>query len=103
MQKSSRFAPAAASLVLGILLLFSQPVAAQGPTRPPTRTSPNSASVPSHVYSVSGMVSDADGNNRMNGIRVELHSLTGAPVGSAMTSGDGNFEIDNVAEGNYQV
>ena len=103
MYKSLSFNPAAASVLLAILLLFSQPSAAQGPTKPPARPNPNSPSINSHVYSVSGMVSDANSNNRMNGIRVELHALTGGIAGTAVTSGDGNFEIANVAEGSYQV
>ncbi len=49
------------------------------------------------------MVSDAETHTRINSVRVEIRSFGGGMVASGFTSGDGNFEIENVSAGSYQV
>jgi Flp pilus assembly protein TadD len=85
--------------LISLLCFFSKPAAAQKPPLPPTRPSPTIST----TYSVSGRVSDAGDNTRINSVRVELRAFTGATVASAFTSGDGNFEFLNVARGSYQL
>jgi Carboxypeptidase regulatory-like domain/Tetratricopeptide repeat len=101
MSKFFKFDPHIASLLVGALLLFSQQGTAQGPTKQPSR--PNIGTSIPHSFSVSGMVSDAESHTKINGVRVELRSFTGGTVASGFTSGDGNFQIENVAQGSYQV
>jgi Flp pilus assembly protein TadD len=88
------------TLALAYLFLsFCQPLCAQKPPLPPTRPSPTIST----TFSVSGRVSDAGDNTRINSVRVELRAFSGATVSSAFTSGDGNFEFLNVARGSYQL
>lgn len=54
-------------------------------------------------YSVTGRVSDGSDHTMLNSVRVELRSFGGAMVASAFTSGDGNFDIENVARGSYML
>ncbi len=54
-------------------------------------------------YAVSGVVRD-NHNNGLSGIRVELQSTeTGRTVASALTWGNGTFEIPNVPKGQYEI
>ena len=39
----------------------------------------------------------------LNSVRVELRSFGGAMVAAAFTSGDGNFDFENVAQGSYML
>jgi predicted Zn-dependent protease len=55
------------------------------------------------MYSVSGMVSDAQSHSALNSIRVELRSFGGGTVASGFTSGNGNFELPNVPNGSYEL
>ncbi len=93
----------ATSFLMGVLILISQPVAAQTQVKPPSRTGPNSGTVTPRTYTVSGMVSDADSHTRIDSVRVELRSQVGGLAGTVFTSGDGNFQFNNIAPGNYQV
>src|ERR1700730_1111877 len=54
-------------------------------------------------YSVTGRVSDGSDHTMLNSVRVELRSFGGAMVASAFTSGDGNFDFENVARGSYML
>jgi Flp pilus assembly protein TadD len=55
------------------------------------------------TYSVSGWVSDAQNQGRIESARVELHAITGGIVGSTFSRGNGDFEFDNVPEGVYTL
>lgn len=90
-------------LLMGVLLLFSQPIAAQVQTKPPSRSGPSMGTINPHTYSVSGMVSDGESHTRIDNVRVELRSQLGGSAGTVFTSGDGNFQFNNVAAGSYQV
>src|SRR6202040_2912775 len=55
------------------------------------------------TYSVTGRVSDASDHTMLNSVRVELRSFGGAMVASAFTSGDGNFDFEDVTQGSYML
>lgn len=49
------------------------------------------------------MVSDADSHTRIDGVRVDLRAITGGTVATAFTSGNGNFQFNNIPGGSYDV
>ncbi len=94
-----------APLLAGVLLLIPAPVSAQRqPTpQPQPQPNPNIETTQPRTYSVAGMVSDAQTNVRLDSVKVELRQFTGGTVATEFTSGEGNFEFENVAEGSYQI
>ncbi len=63
----------------------------------------NPSSTATRTFSVTGRVSDASNHTMMKSVRVELRSFEGGMVASAFTSGDGDFEFENVARGSYEL
>jgi Flp pilus assembly protein TadD len=91
------------SVLIGVLISFCEPIAAQkGPSRS-TGSNPNTGTIQPHRYSVSGKVSDAQTHSDINDVRVDLRSFSGATVATVFTNGAGNFEFSNVAAGSYEV
>ena len=52
---------------------------------------------------MNGMVSDAASHSRLDLVKLELRSFNGAAVGTIFTSGNGNFQFDNVSPGSYTL
>jgi tetratricopeptide (TPR) repeat protein len=57
----------------------------------------------SRTFSISGKVSDAEGHTPMDGVRVDLRAFTGGTIATAFTSGAGDFHLDNVPGGGYEI
>ena len=93
-----------ALLLICVLFFVSKPIAAQRPTNPngPQPTS-GAGTIQPHVFSVGGMVSDAESHTRIDGVRVDLRAFTGGTVATAFTSGNGNFQFNNIPGGSYEV
>jgi len=92
-----------APLLFFTLFAISLPIAAQGPPNPnaPGR-GPNTGTIQQR-YSVAGMVSDAESHTRIDSVRVDLRAITGGTVGTAFTSGNGNFQFSNIPGGSYEI
>lgn len=91
-------------LLLGAVLLAPSPVSAQKQPTPRTpQPSPDIGETQPRTYSVAGMVSDAQSNERLDSVKVELREFTGGTVATAFTSGEGDFQFDNIGEGSYQI
>lgn len=54
-------------------------------------------------FTISGVVSDADSHNRIEGVRVDLQGLSGGILATQFTSSNGSFEFTNVRMGSYQL
>jgi Flp pilus assembly protein TadD len=96
------------SASLSLLLLSScvisvAPLAAQQGTPPPLSNPTTGTNAPVISYTVNGMVSDADNHTQLNQVKMELHAFGGAIVGTAFTSGNGNFQFLNVQQGRYTM
>ena len=102
MGKFSGFKPFTASCLIGVLLLFCGPAAAQ---ESPSATTPNPRTGRdlSHGYSVTGKVSDSESHSQMDGVRVDLRAFSGATVATAFTRGGGSFEFRNIPGGSYDA
>jgi tetratricopeptide (TPR) repeat protein len=95
-----------APLLIGVLLLIPLPLSAQRQTNPnpqPQPGNPNIETTQPRTYVVAGMVSDAQTNIRLDSVKVELREFTGGTVATVFTSGEGNFEFENIAEGSYLI
>jgi Tfp pilus assembly protein PilF len=93
-----------APLLICVLFFISEPVAAQRPTNPNGPRPPSGAgTIQPHIFSVGGMVSDAESHTRIDGVRVDLRAFTGGIVATAFTSGNGNFQFNNIPGGSYEV
>jgi len=90
-----------ASVLLFGLMGFAEPALAQRPTqRPmPGSTGVNPGGMTS--LSISGFVTEADSDARLENATVELHAFSGATVGTAFTNGNGEFEFANLRPGSY--
>jgi tetratricopeptide (TPR) repeat protein len=49
------------------------------------------------------MVSDAESQTRIDGVRVELRAFTGGTIATAFTSGNGNFQFNDISRGSYEL
>jgi tetratricopeptide (TPR) repeat protein len=54
-------------------------------------------------FTVSGVVSDAESHQRIDGARVDLQGLSGGILATEFTSSSGSFEFTNVRMGSYQL
>ena len=54
-------------------------------------------------FSISGVVADAQSHVRIDGVRVDLQGLTGGVLATAFTSGNGNFQFNNIRPGSYEL
>src|SRR5260370_17236159 len=54
-------------------------------------------------FTVSGVVSDAESHQRIDGARVDLQGLSGGILATEFTSSSGSFEFTNVSMGSYQL
>jgi Tfp pilus assembly protein PilF len=89
---------------LGILCFTCLPTVAQRPTVPSSRSGmPGVGIGPSHTYSVSGKVMDAESHTQIDQVRVDLRSFTGGIVSTVFTSGAGDFHFDEIGAGSYEV
>ena len=80
--------------VLGFLLILAASVLpGVGQTRPNSRA----------TYSIAGSVSDDTGQHRMENIRVDLKQVTGVPVNTTFTRGNGEFEFTGLPNGEYVI
>jgi Flp pilus assembly protein TadD len=103
MRQLSRFDPILAPVLIGVLFLLCEPIAAQRPPSQPSRPNPNMGNIHPRTFSVSGKVSDAENHTQIVGVRVDLRAFTGGTVATAFTSGPGNFEFNNVTAGSYEI
>ena len=101
MRRLSTFARISA-LSLFPSFLCLPPLAAQK-NPPPTMPAPNPGTIPSRVFSVNGMVSDAATHARIDYVKLELHSVNGAVVGTVFSNTNGTFQFDNVSPGSYTL
>lgn len=100
MCRPSSFVRVPALLLLASCVLYAGPVAAQ--QQPfPRRTQPSISTIPPRTFSVNGMVSDAATNARLDMVTLELHSPSGAVVGTVASNTNGTFHFDNVGQGTY--
>jgi tetratricopeptide (TPR) repeat protein len=54
-------------------------------------------------FSISGTVADAGSRARINGARVDLQGIAGGILSTAFTTGNGNFQFNNVRPGSYEL
>src|ERR1700686_3581432 len=105
MRRLLSFDPSITLLLICVLVFISEPIAAQR-TKNPTPTplpNPGMGTNTSHSFSVSGMVFDAESHTSIDGVRVDLRAFTGGTVGTAFTSGNGNFQFNNIPGGSYEI
>lgn len=87
-----------------VLFFMDGPIAAQRPPNPTTpRPIPGMDTSQPHNFSVDGMVFDADSHTRIDGVKAELRAFTGDTVATAFTTGNGNFEFNNIRAGSYDI
>ena len=86
-----------ASALIGALILFCAPLAAQ------TQKGPNTTTTRTPTFSVRGKVMDAEERAQIEGARVELRSFTGATIGAMLTRAAGDFEFLNLTAGFYDI
>jgi tetratricopeptide (TPR) repeat protein len=80
--------------VLGSLLILSATaLPSLGQQRPAAKLS----------YTISGTVQDDAAQHPMENVRVDLKMSTGIPVNTSFTRGNGEFEFNNLANGEYFV
>jgi tetratricopeptide (TPR) repeat protein len=102
MRRFPRFNQVLTPFLICVLFFISKPVAAQKSGNPGAPGSaPSIGGRQSRTFTVSGNVSDAESNSTINGVRVELHSLTGATAATAFTNGNGDFQMNFVLPGAY--
>src|ERR1700690_607852 len=99
MRRVSGFVPWMVLLLLSSRLLCSAPSAAQ---QAPLSL-PDSGERPVRGFSVSGSVSEAASHARLDGVRLELHTPGGPTVGMVFSSGNGNFQFNNIPAGSYTL
>jgi Tfp pilus assembly protein PilF len=99
MRRVSSFSALAACLFVSSCLFCSSTVTAQ---QGAPLSLPDIGERPVRGFSVSGSVSDAN-HVRLDGVRLELHAFGGPAVGTVFTSGNGNFQFNNVPAGNYTL
>lgn len=103
MRKLLDFDPLVAPLVIGALILTCWPACAQKSSPPGSRGGPSTGTVQPRNFSVSGSVSDAESHTRLDGVKVELRAFTGGIIATSFTSGNGNFQFNNVGAGSYNL
>src|ERR1700676_1813388 len=54
-------------------------------------------------FSISGTVADSGSRSRVNGVRVALQGIAGGILATAFTTGNGNFQFNNVRPGSYEL
>jgi tetratricopeptide (TPR) repeat protein len=54
-------------------------------------------------YGISGTVRDAINQETLTGVEVDLRALSGGTMATVFTSGNGSFEFDAIAPGNYFI
>src|SRR5882672_7484966 len=99
------FDPFLTPVLIGVLFFISEPIAAQKPSNPTVTPRPTlgmGTNTPRTV-SVSGMVLDAESHTRVDGLRVDLRAFAGGTVATAFTSGNGDFQFNSIAPGNYDL
>jgi len=101
MRRFSTFVRISALSLFPILLCLSPLAAQKNP--PPTMPTPNPGTIPSRIFSVNGMVSDAATHARIDYVKLELHSVNGAVVGTVFSNTNGTFQFDNVTPGSYTL
>jgi tetratricopeptide (TPR) repeat protein len=83
------------------------PLAAQKRSLPSPSSFPDAdgglGSTREHAFSISGAVADALSRGRINGVRVDLQGLAGGILATTFTSGNGNFQFNNVRPGSYEL
>lgn len=62
-----------------------------------------SRSVTPPSFSIAGAVRDGYDQHKMAGVRVDLKESTGAPLNTAQTRGNGNFEFSGLPNGDYTI
>ena len=92
-------------ILICVLFFVSEPIAAQKPSNPTTTPRPTSGmgTITPRAFTVSGMVFDAESHARIDGLRVDLRAFTGGTVATAFTSGNGNFQFNNIPAGTYDL
>jgi len=87
--------------------LLAAPLAAQRRSLPSPSSFPDDdigiGSTRARTFRVSGVVADAESQVRINGARVDLQALAGGIQASAFTSGNGDFQFNNVRPGSYEL
>jgi tetratricopeptide (TPR) repeat protein len=105
MRRNPGLAFTVSTVLLWSFFLYCLPLAAQ--RRPNSTPFPDDDAglSPSrgHSFSISGMVSDAESHERIDGVRVDLQGLSGGILATEFTGSSGNFEFTNVRLGSYQL
>jgi Flp pilus assembly protein TadD len=99
MRRVPGFVPFTVCFLLACPLLCCAPSAAQQapPSLPPGMgTGPVSTSV-------NGTVTDAATHAQIDKAQVELRAVTGGTIGIVFTSGSGNFQLENIESGTYNL
>ncbi len=105
MRRFLGFDPFLTPILICVLFFVSEPIAAQKPSNPtnPPRPTPGMGTTTSRTFAVSGMVFDAESHTRIDGLRVDLRAFAGGTVATAFTSGNGDFQFNSIAAGNYDL
>src|SRR5260221_9111428 len=91
-------------LLICFLLFVCEPIAAQRQSNPnEPRSTSGMGTIQPRMFSVAGRVSDAESHTTIDGIRVDLRAFTGGTIATAFTSGNGNFQFNNIPAGSYEV
>ncbi len=87
--------------------LFCPPLEAQRRSLPSPSPYPDAdgglGSTRARAFSISGAVMDAESHVMLNGVRVDLQAVGGAVLATGYTSGNGNFQFNNVGLGAYEI
>ena len=103
MRQLSGFHSFLVSVLVGVLIFFCEPIAAQRGPNQPTSSGPSAGTNQPRGFSVRGKVLDGASHFQIDGVRVDLRAFSGATVAMVFTSGAGNFEFSNIAGGSYEV
>lgn len=106
MRRASGLLSFAIALALATFV-FCLPLAAQRRSVPSPSSFPDMdgglGSTHARAFSISGMVADSQSRAGINGVRVDLQGLAGGILATAFSSGNGNFQFNNVRPGSYEV
>jgi Tfp pilus assembly protein PilF len=95
------------AIAFAAALLCSLPLCAQRRSVPSVSPFPDSdigiGSGRVRSFNISGVVADAQSHVRLNGVRVDLEGMAGGVLATAFTSGNGNFQFNNVRSGSYEL
>ena len=80
-------------MLCSLLILSAAAVPTLGQQRPAARA----------TFTISGVVQDDSAQRSVENVRVDLKLATGIPVNTTFTRGNGEFEFNNLSNGDYSI